>query len=44
MDQMDSVRIYLHDQEKFIFFTDADRMPNNLKIDLQNLQLGANSS
>ena len=37
---MDSVKIYLHDKEKFLFFQEQDQMPNNLKIDRLDLQLG----
>ena len=39
VDQMDSIKIYLHDPEKFIFFTEQDSMPNSLKIDHTKLQL-----
>ena len=39
VDQMDKIKIYLHDPEKFIFFTEQDSMPNSLKIDHTKLQL-----
>ena len=39
VDQMDSIKIYLDDPEKFIFFTEQDSMPNSLKIDHTKLQL-----
>ena len=39
IDQMDEVKIYLHEPGKFTFFTEQDKMPNNLKIDHLKLQL-----
>ena len=39
VDQMEKVKIYLHEPGKFTFFTEQDKMPNNLKIDHLKLQL-----
>ena len=36
---MERVKIYLHEPGKFTFFTEQDKMLNNLKIDHLKLQL-----
>ena len=37
MNQINEVRIFLHEPGKFVFFADIDEMPDNRKID--NLKL-----
>ena len=38
--QMERVKVFLHPPGKFEFFTEADTMPNNYKIDNLKLKYG----
>ena len=44
VEQMKSVKIYLHEPGKFLFFSEQDKMPNNVKIDPLKLQLSKEAS
>jgi len=44
VEQMESVKIYLHEPGKFTFFTEPDKIPNNVKIDRLKLQKDAAST
>ena len=39
LEQMDGLQIYLHEPGKFLFFSQQDNMPNNIKIEKSMLQL-----
>ena len=38
LQQMDGLKIYLHEPGKFLFFSQQDNMPNNIKIEKSMLQ------
>ena len=44
VDQIKSIKIYLHEPGKFLFFSEQDKMPNNVKIDPLKLQLSKEAS
>ena len=39
LEQMDGLQIYLHEPGKFLFFSQQDNMPSNIKIEKSMLQL-----
>ena len=38
MNQINEVRVFLHEPGKFVFFVDIDEMPDNRKIDKLKLR------
>ena len=39
LQQIDGLKIYLHEPGKFLFFSQQDNMPNNIKVEKSMLQL-----